>query len=125
MVKTYLNEHIEGGAYMTTEFEVDLKQTLKAESNYSHWDKQSLNEVMTLIEPYWDSHKLDIEEYIETYMQFYLNGTDFLSWYFEDETPQSVIKYIMAYENNEAVLDSCFNDGTKKLNNGIIACCLI
>src|SRR5699024_11486930 len=66
MVKTYLNEHMEGGAHMTTEFEVDLKQTLKAESNYSHWDKQSLNEVMTLIEPYWDSHELDIEEYIET-----------------------------------------------------------
>lgn len=125
MVKTYLNEYMHDRVHMTTEFEVDLKETLKAKSDYSYWDKQSLNEVMTLIEPYWDSDELDIEEYIERNMQFYLNGIDFLSWYFEDETAQEVIKHIMAYENNEAVLDSCLNDRNKKLNNGIIACCLI
>src|SRR5699024_10503692 len=98
---------------------------LKTEPNYRHRDNQSLNEVMTLIEPYWDSHKLDIAEYVETHMQFYLNGTDFLSWYLEHETPQPVTKYILAYESNKAELESYFNGGTKKLNNGIIACCLI
>jgi|SRR5699024_2610860 len=114
-----------GGIDLNLAFEVDLKETLREQSHYADWDKQSLKEVLNLIEPYWDSAQEDIEEYIEDQMQFYLNGTDYLSWYFEDCSAQEVIQYIMAYENNEAVLYSCMHDGVSKLNNGVIACCLI
>ncbi|QKU19949.1 hypothetical protein FOC52_14210 (plasmid) [Staphylococcus cohnii] len=54
-----------------------------------------------------------------------MNDTDFLCWYFEDETAQEVIKHIMEYESNEAVLTSCMNDGTEKLSNGVIVRCTI
>ena len=110
---------------MTAVFKKELKEALKEESYFNEWDNQSLKEVEELIRTYWNSSNTDIEEYVAWDMQFFLNDTDFLCWYFEDETAQEVIRHIMDYEDNEAVLSSCMNDGTRKLNNGVIVRCTI
>lgn len=110
---------------MTANFEHELKAVLQEESLYQQWDDVALKEVIELINPYWNKDDVNIEDYVAFEMQFFLNDTDFLCWYFENETAQEVIKHIMDYEDNEAVVTSCMNDGTMKLSNDVIIRCTI
>ncbi|MDN0189127.1 hypothetical protein P6439_14110 [Staphylococcus arlettae] len=110
---------------MTAQFEHELKALLQEESNYQQWDDVAVKEVLDLISPYWHKEDENIEDYVAFEMQFFLNDTDFLCWYFEDETAQEVIEHIMEHQSNEAVLTSCMNDGTEKLSNGVIVRCTI
>lgn len=109
---------VQGGFSMIKENTV--KQLLKREEPRYQWDDQSVKEFKPLLERFADEQE-NIEDVIAMECNFFESEIAYLNWYFEDDTPRDVIRYIDGCQTVSEFVQSTMNDGVKKLSNGVIA----
>lgn len=101
-----------------------VKQILQEEEPQYQWDDQSVKEFKPLLERFADEQE-SIENVVAMDCHFFGSDRDYLDWYFEDDTPRDVIRYIDGCQTVAEFVQSTMNDGVKKLSNGVIARILI